>query len=830
MSDSDETTKKTIKIGVTGMTCAACSSAVERVLTKTEGVNTAAVSLATNDAVVSFDPNLVSEDKLVDAIESIGYGVRKEKVEILVKDMNCASCSISIENALKKLAGVMSVAVNLTTRKATIEFNPALINVSLLEKAIRDVGYEVEKSFEEDALTLKRRLEKEEKLRYRNRLIFGAILTTPLMVFMFIDLGINGFMELPWVGYTMLALTTPVYFYVGWPFFKSAFKAITHFTSNMDVLVSIGSTAAYFYSVISLILFEVSSLMIGMYFETAAFILTALVMGKYLEAIAKGRTSDSIAKLFSLQAKTARVIRDNVEMDIPIEGVIVDDIVSVRPGEKIPVDGIIIEGITAIDESMITGESLLVDKKPGDLVIGATINKNGFIKFKAEKVGKDTMLSQIIQSVEDAQGSKAPVQRLADKVSSYFVPIVLILGLITLTIWLILGGVFSINPIRDINVEWYTHALLNTVSVLVIACPCALGLATPTGVMVGSGKGAELGILFKNAESLEITQDINTILFDKTGTLTKGVPEVTNIVVITSDFAEEDILSIAASAEKGSEHSLGESIVRAAAMKNLTLTDPTDFNAIAGKGITAVVNGNRVILGNSALINDNKLEINTSISKKMSELQKTGKTVMIVAHDSTIIGLIAVADVIKDSSIKAVQLLKEMGIEVVMVTGDNKQTAEAIAKQAGISRVYAEILPDEKAKIVKELQDEGRKVGMVGDGINDSPALAQANIGFAVASGTDISIEASTITLMRNDLTQVVDAIELSHATLKIIKQNLLWAFLFNIIAIPVAAIGLLDPMIAAAAMAFSSVFVVSNSLRLKRFKPKITENNVESQ
>ncbi|HUU78211.1 MAG TPA: heavy metal translocating P-type ATPase [candidate division Zixibacteria bacterium] len=812
---------KTVKIGVTGMTCAACSSAVERALKKRTGVNTAAVSLATNDAVVTFDPNIISEIDLVDAIESIGYGVRTEKAEIVVIGMTCSSCAMNIEKAVKKVAGVFSINVNLTTRKATVEFNPSLVSIEQIEKAIIDTGYEIEKTIEEDALDQRRRLEREERLHYRNRLIFGAILTTPLMTMMFIDLAIDGFMAIPWVRYFMLGLATPVYFVVGWPFFKSAFKAVTHFTSNMDVLVTLGSSAAFIYSIVSLI--------IGgpLYFESAAFILTALVIGKYLEAIAKGRTSDSIAKLFSLQPKTARVIRKGIELDIPIEEVIVDDIIIVRPGEKLPVDGTIIEGVTAVDESMLTGESLLVDKKPGDLVIGATINKNGFIKFRAEKVGKDTVLSQIIKSVEDAQGSKAPVQRLADKVSAYFVPVVIAISIVTLSIWLILGGVFDITPINpNILQNWYTHAILNTVAVLVIACPCALGLATPTGIMVGSGKGAELGILFKNAESLERTQIIDTIVFDKTGTLTKGVPEVTNVISIDEKYPHDEILRLSASAEKGSEHSLGESIVRAASMKNLSLTDPIDFTAIPGKGISAKIERHTILLGNLSLMKNESVNINSSTLEQMESLQIQGKTVMILAINHKIVGLIAVADTLKETTKRAVEILSKMAIDVVMLTGDNERTAKAIGKEAGITKIYAEILPDDKAKVIKNLQEEGRNVAMVGDGTNDAPALAQSDIGFAVASGTDISIETSTITLMRNDLTQVIDAFELSKETLKIIKQNLLWAFFFNIIAIPVAAIGVLNPMIAAGAMAFSSVFVVTNSLRLKKFKPHHTNNH----
>ena len=816
-----ESKKKSIKIGVTGMTCAACSSAVEKALRKRSGVENATVSLATNDAVVNFNPKLISEADLVDAIESIGYGVRLEKAELVVLGMTCASCAMNVEKALKKVNGVLTATVNLATRKATVEYNPSLVSIEQLEKAIFAVGYEVEKAIEEDALDKRKRIELEERLHYRNRLIFGVILTIPLMSIMFIDLANPGFMMIPWVRYLMLGLATPVYIVVGWPFFKSAFKAVTHFTSNMDVLVTLGSSAAFIYSIVSLIIDG------PLYFESAAFILTALVVGKYLEAIAKGRTSDSIAKLLGLQPKTARVIRDGNEMDIPIDQVEIDDIVAVRPGEKFPVDGTIQEGITAVDESMLTGESMLIDKAPGDLVIGATINKNGFVKFKAEKIGKDTVLSQIIKSVEDAQGSKAPVQRLADKVSSYFVPSVIVIALITVAVWLILGGIFAIAPINpNITQNWYTHAILNTVAVLVIACPCALGLATPTGIMVGSGKGAELGILFKNAESLEITHDIETIVFDKTGTLTKGIPEVTDILSINDNYSEEEIIRLSASAEKGSEHSLGEAIVRAASMRNISVIDPSSFSAIPGKGIKAVVDNQKIILGNLKLIKEESIEFSAEAMKKMNELQSQGKTVMIVVIDLVAIGLIAVADTLKDTSKKAVKILKELGIEVVMITGDNERTAKAIGEEVGIDEIYAEVLPDDKAKVIKELQEAGRNVGMVGDGTNDAPALAQANIGFAVASGTDVSIETSTVTLMRNDLTQVIDAIELSKATLRIIKQNLLWAFLFNTIAIPVAAIGLLNPMIAAAAMAFSSVFVVTNSLRLKRFKPQLNSED----
>ncbi|MCF2143579.1 MAG: heavy metal translocating P-type ATPase [Candidatus Heimdallarchaeota archaeon] len=807
--------KKTIKLGVTGMTCAACSRTVERALKRTTGVEEANVSLATNEAIVSFDPRLISEKDLAEAIESVGYGIRKEKIDLLVTGMTCASCAQNVEKALKKTTGVFSAFVNLATRKATVEFNPTLVTVKTLEKAIKAIGYDVEKSIEEDALSQRRRLEKEERLRYRARLIVGVIFSIPIVIF-----GMTPyFMAKSWQPWLMLALTTPVFFYVGWAFFKSAFKAVIHFTSNMDVLVTLGSSAAYIYSLISLSLGRNE-----IYFESAAIILTALIMGKYLEAIAKGRTSDSIAKLIGLQPKTAKVIRDGIEQDILIDEVLVGDIVIVRPGEKIPVDGVIVEGSTAIDESMITGESLLVDKTVGDKVIGATINKNGLIKFKAENVGKDTVLARIIQAVEDAQGSKAPVQRLADKVSSYFVPAVIIIATVVLIVWLLLGAFTNIQPFREVmqDVSWYTRAILYTIAVLVIACPCALGLATPTGVIVGTGKGAELGILFKNAESLEKTLTIDTIIFDKTGTITKGVPEVTDIIALANDFSEDEVIRLSASAEKGSEHSLGEAIVRAATMRELSLSAPSNFEAIPGKGIKAFVDGKELILGNDAMLLEAGYTLESELGNKMASLQEHGKTTMIVAYDGKIVGLIAIADVIKDTSYKAVATLKKMGMRLIMLTGDNERTAKAIAQKAGIEEVIAGVLPEQKAEVVKALQEEGLKVGMVGDGINDAPALAQADIGFAVASGTDVSIETSDITLMRSDLTQVVDAIELSHATLKIIKGNLWWAFGFNVVAIPIAALGLLAPWMAALAMAFSSVLVVSNSLRLKLFKPKI--------
>ncbi|MBD3189334.1 MAG: heavy metal translocating P-type ATPase [Candidatus Heimdallarchaeota archaeon] len=792
------------------MTCASCSSAVERALHRTAGVDDAVVSLPNEEAIVTFNPSLISEKNLIEAIENVGYGVRKEKIELGIKGMTCASCSAAVERALTKEDGVISAAVNLTTEKATVEFIPAIVSTEQLKDAVKAVGYEVVESEEETALERRQRYREEEIIYNRNRFIFGAIFTIPLMLLSMIPY----FHSFWWQPYLLLALATPVQVYVGWPFFKSAFKAVTHFTSNMDVLISMGSMAAYIYSIVALFIGG------GYYFDSAATILTLISLGRYLEAIAKGRTSEAITKLFDLQAKTATIIRDGRELDVPVEDVEVNDIVIVRPGEKIPVDGTVIEGSSAVDESMITGESLLVEKRAGDKVIGSTINKNGVIRFKAEKIGKDTVLAQIIKAVEEAQGSKAPVQRLADRVSAIFVPSVIAIALVTFTTWMILGEVFNISPILQTNVAPFTHALLNSIAVLVIACPCALGLATPTGVMVGSGKGAQLGILFKNAVSLETTQNLDAVVFDKTGTLTKGIPVVTDIIPL-ADLSKTTILQISASAEKGSEHALGDAIVREAAMRDLAPFKSEEFLAVPGKGIIAKVKEQEIVLGNDKLLKQQRIALTNSVQKKMTQLQSQGKTVMIVVINREIKGLIAVADVLKETSVKAVELLKEMGLKVIMITGDNQRTAQAIAQEVGITNVQAEVLPDEKAAAIKSMQASGLKVGMVGDGVNDAPALAQADIGFAVASGTDVSIETSMVTLMRNDLLQVVEAIQLSKATLRIIKQNLWWAFFFNTLAIPLAAIGLLNPMIAAAAMAFSSVSVVSNSLRLKRFRPK---------
>ncbi|WP_427338130.1 copper-translocating P-type ATPase [Caloranaerobacter sp. DY30410] len=599
-------------------------------------------------------------------------------------------------------------------------------------------------------------------------------------------------------GYVQLALATPVQFIIGYRFYKGAYHSLKGGGANMDVLVALGTSSAYFYSLYNLI--------VGVkeyYFEASAVIITLILLGKMLEAIAKGRTSEAIKKLMNLQAKTARVIRDGKELDIPVEEVVVGDIVVVRPGEKIPVDGVVIEGNSSVDESMLTGESIPVDKKEGDEVIGATINKHGTFKFKATKIGKDTVLSQIIKLVEEAQGSKAPVQRLADKVAGIFVPAVIGIAVLTFVIWYFVNGDFA-------------NALINAVAVLVIACPCALGLATPTAIMVGTGKGAENGILIKGGEYLEKAHQINTLVFDKTGTITKGEPEVTDI--ISFNKSKEDILKFAAIAEKASEHPLGQAIVKKGEESGIKLIDPERFNAIPGHGIFAVVEGNEIYLGNRKLMKDKNIDIK-DIEDEIVNLENQGKTAMILSVNGRVEGIIAVADTVKEHSREAIKELKSMGIEVYMITGDNERTAKAIAREVGIENVIAEVLPEHKAQEVEKLKAQGKKVGMVGDGINDAPALAKADIGFAIGTGTDVAIEAADITLMKGDLRGIVLAIRLSRKTMRTIKQNLFWAFFYNTAGIPLAALGFLNPMIAGAAMAFSSVSVVSNSLRLKRFK-----------
>ncbi|MFD2216545.1 heavy metal translocating P-type ATPase [Metabacillus endolithicus] len=798
-----ESMDEQVSLGITGMTCASCATRIEKNLLKIDGVGKANVNLASEKVSVSYNSSQTSVEQLMESVKKTGYGVREEKTTLVITGMTCAACATRIEKGLKKVDGVVNANVNLASEKASVEYIPGKTNVDQLIAAVKKAGYSAKVAGDANADTEKGAREKEYRTQ-RNKFLLGALLSVWFLPQMISDLQVQYGFDVgfqfhinPWI---QLLLATPVQFYVGGHFYKDAYNALRGGSANMATLVALGTSAAYFYSLV----ITLTGVDAGLYFEAAAIIITLIVLGKLLEIRAKGQTSDAIKKLMGLQAKTARVIRDGEEIDIPIEEVVVDDVIFVRAGEKIPVDGEIVEGSSTIDESMLTGESLPVSKNVGDPVIGATVNKHGSFKFKATKVGKDTTLAQIIKLVEEAQGSKAPIQKLADKISGIFVPIVIIIALVTFAITYFLVG--------------FTPALISAVAVLVIACPCALGLATPTAVMVGTGKGAESGVLIKGAEHLESAHRVTTVVLDKTGTITKGEPEVTDIIT-TKNFQEDELLRLAGSAERGSEHPLGEAIVNGAKEKGLSLSDPTDFNAIPGHGIEVKVEEMKVLIGNKKHLQKEGI-VFESLVKQMEELEGQGKTAMLMAVDSELAGIIAVADTVKETSAEAIAQLKEMGIEVAMITGDNQRTAEAIAKQVGVDRVLAEVLPEDKSAEVEKLKQEGKVVAMVGDGINDAPALAAAHIGIAIGTGTDIAIEAADVTLMRGDLIGIVDTVRLSKATMRKIRQNLFWAFAYNTILIPVAALGLLNPVLAGAAMAFSSVSVVTNTLFLRRWKP----------
>jgi len=809
-------------IPVTGMTCTNCAATIQKGLEETAGINSASVNFASEKATFEYDPAQVDLNKIKETITELGYGVAVKKSIYPVAGMTCAMCVAHVEEALKGVNGVVSAVVNLASEKATVEY---LENVTYhdLKQAVADAGYELGKeaqALEDVSVTAQR-----ETRKLRNLLIFALILAIPVFILsMFTP-------DFPLKVYLLWALATPVQFYAGLRFYRGAWGALKHRTTDMNTLIAVGTSAAYLYSVIAVLfpgLFAAGGLSADVYFDTSSTIIALILLGRYLESRAKGQTSAAIKKLIGLQPRTATVIRDGAEKEVPIDEVLVGDLILVKPGARVPVDGIIREGYSALDESMITGESLPVEKKAGDEVIGATINKTGSFTFEATKIGKDTTLARIVRLVEEAQGSKAPIQRLADVIASYFVPAVIGIAIVTFLVWLLAGPAPS-----------FTYAFLNFVAVLIIACPCALGLATPTAIIVGTGKGAENGVLIRSAETLERAHKIDTVLLDKTGTLTVGEPNVTDVVALPP-FTRDAVLQVGASLEKPSEHPLAAAIIRYANQQGIPLFEATDFQAEPGRGVRAKVNGKPALMGNRRLMQEYNIDV-SALEAAAERFWQEGKTVMFLAQDSRAVGLLALADTIKPGAAAAVQQLRQLGAEVVMMTGDNRRAAEAVARQAGITRFLAEVLPEHKADEVKKLQANGKVVAMVGDGINDAPALAQADVGIAIGTGTDVAMETGDITLIRGDLQGIVTAINLSKRTIRTIKQNLFWAFAYNTVLIPVAAgvlylffrngtpmgwhfilgdYGFLNPMLAAAAMAFSSITVILNSLRLRGFKP----------
>jgi Cu+-exporting ATPase len=796
---------------ITGMDCANCATAVERNIKKVPGVEGVNVNLTTERASFTYTTNTAKILDVIDKINRAGYGVASGEAEFLVNGLDDDQDGRRLEVILSGLEGVTTHSVNWVSGKVILQYIPTMLTQAEIKNLLAAKGFTAV-IIGDELQDIEQIARQEEISRQRLDLIIGLVFTIPLFLLsMSRDLGLLGsWAHQPWVNWLMAALATPVQVYVGRKYYTGAIQSLRNRSANMDVLVALGSTAAYLYS-IPILLGLVSG---HVYFETSAMIITLIKTGKFLESRAKGQTSAAIKKLLNLSPDHALVLRNNLETEIPINEVQVGDLVIVKPGNKIPVDGVVIEGFSAVDESMISGESMPVEKSTGTEVVGGTVNKQGVLKFEATKIGKDTALAQIIRLVEEAQGSKAPIQRIADRVSAVFVPAVVLTAALTFIAWF-----FLVQSIPAPGTSVFARAMLNAVAVLLIACPCAMGLATPTAVMVGSGRGAANGILYKSGGALERAGSITTVVFDKTGTITNGKPVLTDIKVVNQsqhNYQEQDVLRIAASVEKRSEHPLGEAIVAEAVDKSLDIPEPEKFEAVSGKGIRAILDGNEVLVGNTRLMNEAGVKWE-AVEEDLKILRNEGKTVIFVAVDSILIGMLAVADTLKDNARQVVQDLKDLGLEVVMITGDNIQVAQAIGAQVGIERIMAEVLPGDKASEIQKLQSNQEVVGMVGDGINDAPALAQADVGISLGTGTDIAIAAAPITLISGDLAGVVRSIKLSKITLHTIKQNLFWAFFYNIILIPVAALGFLNPMFAAGAMAVSDVFVIGNSLRLNR-------------
>lgn len=822
--------EKKITLKITDMSCASCAQAVERALNKAEGVVEAQVNFAAEKAYITFDPKRISREKLTEVVKNAGYGVREEKAKISfdIDGMNCAACSAAVEKALNKSEGVYQANVNIATEKGSVEYNPEILSKNDFRDIVKNSGYELAKFEDEETEKSAKSSDDElnddmKKVKEAKKKMWGTwAFTIPIMLWMIPEM----FFGFAWPNMQifnlgMILLAVPPLFVFGRKTFISAYRAVSHGSANMDVLIAMGTGAAFVTGP------AVFFTPIANYAGISAMIMAFHLTGRYIEETAKGKASQAIRKLLELGAKTALIIEDGQEKEIPIENVQPGDLMLIKPGEKIPTDGKIVEGKTAVDESMATGESMPVKRAEGDEVIGATVNQNGLIKVKATKVGKDTFLSQVVKMVEEAQGTKVPIQEFADKITGIFVPTVLIIALLTFISWLIFPDAFrevgfwaqSFLPWVNPELGTVTLAIFATIAVLVIACPCALGLATPTALMVGSGIGAENGVLIRKGEAIQIMKDVHTIVFDKTGTITKGKPEVTDIIA-AHNSSKDKLMQLSASVEAGSEHPLGEAIVRGAKERGLDLQEIKNFNAVTGKGVKAEINGSKVLVGSRKLMEEAGIDT-ADFETELKKLENEAKTAMLAAADDNLLGIVAVADALKGDSVKAIAELKKLGLKTAMITGDNKRTADAIAREVGIDHVVAEVLPDGKVDKVRELQSKFGIIAMVGDGINDAPALTQANVGIAIGTGKDIAIESSDITLVRGDLSSVITAVKLSRATFKKIKQNLFWAFFYNLVAIPVAILGLLHPVIAEMAMATSSISVVTNANMLRKVNVK---------